>query len=245
MTMRLLERQSSLLRYLTSSDAIFGTGTERPGGPALQGIDRRLLDLEARFSHEKRMEKVAGLFPRTFELLGDARASLVRAFAEACPPFAIGRLENARQFCTFLCSGAAQDAGLPPHVHDVANCELALAMVRARGDDGSAEAEAQRHVPSGSIRRHPAVALLRCSYDVRPVFEGAGGAAHVVEADTRLAVVPASDGGDPQVFALPPPVFDLLSALDGWADRSELDRLPGAMELVTGLAQARLIEMRN
>src|SRR5882762_3501280 len=75
---RLLDRQTKLLEYLTSGGAIFGDGASEPLDPALQGIDRGLLRLEAQFSRDKRMEKVAAVFPRTFALLGDARPAIVR-----------------------------------------------------------------------------------------------------------------------------------------------------------------------
>ena len=77
MTRRLLDRQARLLEYLTSGRAISGTAHAESLDPALQGIDRRLLDLEARFSHEKRMEKIAGVFPTTLRLLGADMERLV------------------------------------------------------------------------------------------------------------------------------------------------------------------------
>src|SRR5262245_27702226 len=95
---RLLDRQARLLEYLTSGGAIFRDQRAAPLDASLQGIDRRLLDLEARFSHEKRMEKIEAVFPMTFALLGADRDAIVRAFVKACPPLDIRRLENARQF---------------------------------------------------------------------------------------------------------------------------------------------------
>ena len=71
MTRRLLDRQLKLLDYLTSGEAIFPGPSGAALTPALQGIDPELLHLEARFSHEKRMEKIAAVFPLTFELLGE------------------------------------------------------------------------------------------------------------------------------------------------------------------------------
>ncbi|MBV9627547.1 MAG: hypothetical protein JO230_05550, partial [Xanthobacteraceae bacterium] len=59
MAARLLDRQHSLLAYLTSGEAIFGDQHQKPAEPSLRGIDPGLLHLEARFSHEKRMEKIA------------------------------------------------------------------------------------------------------------------------------------------------------------------------------------------
>jgi hypothetical protein len=62
MTKRLLDRQARLLEYLTSGDAIFDDGCGGPRDPILQGFDWALLHIEARFSHEKRMEKIAAVF---------------------------------------------------------------------------------------------------------------------------------------------------------------------------------------
>src|SRR5271167_1024909 len=94
----LLDRQVRLLKYLTSSSAIFGEEGDSPLDQALRGIDRRLLRLEARFSHEKRMEKIVTVFSKTLHLLGANRATIVHEFVDACPPTDITRLENARQF---------------------------------------------------------------------------------------------------------------------------------------------------
>ena len=60
---RLLDRQVSLLHYLTSGDAIFRERAEVPLDEALVGVYRGLLRIEARFSHEKRMEKILGRTP--------------------------------------------------------------------------------------------------------------------------------------------------------------------------------------
>ena len=78
MAKRLLDRQAKLLAYLTSGEAIFGDKSGVPIDPALQGIDRALLHVEARFSHEKRMEKIAAVFPKTFALLGRTARQFAR-----------------------------------------------------------------------------------------------------------------------------------------------------------------------
>jgi hypothetical protein len=70
MAKRLLDRQASLLEYLTSRAAIFGDKDDACPARGLHGIDRSLLRLEARLSHEKRMEKIVAVFRRTFGILG-------------------------------------------------------------------------------------------------------------------------------------------------------------------------------
>src|SRR6266700_8141778 len=75
---RLLDRQASLLAYLTSGAAIFGERNGVPLDQALHGMDSALLRLEARFSYEKRLEKIASVFPRTIAMLGDAWGPIFR-----------------------------------------------------------------------------------------------------------------------------------------------------------------------
>jgi len=128
---RLLQRQVSLLRYLTSGGAIFGDGG--PLDPDLRGVDGTLLRMEARFSHEKRMEKIAAVFPRTFDLLGSEREALIREFVDACPPVDIARLANARQFHDFLSARWRRQPPRRAYLPDVAACELACAQARAQG----------------------------------------------------------------------------------------------------------------
>src|SRR5262249_13175750 len=116
MVARLLDRQISLLEYLTSSGAIFGADGAACPDQALHGFDHGLLRLEACFSHEKRMEKIQAVFPLTFRLLADARAEIVRDFTEACPPIDISRIENARQFHDFLCTRWRRRSPEPPYL---------------------------------------------------------------------------------------------------------------------------------
>ena len=121
---RLLKRQVSLLRYLTSGGAIFGD--RGPLDPDLHGVDGTLLRMEARFSHEKRMEKIAAVFPRTFDLLGSEREALIREFVDACPPVDIARLANARQFHDFLSARWRRQPPRRAYLPDVAALRACL-----------------------------------------------------------------------------------------------------------------------
>ena len=58
MANRLLEQQASLLDYLSSSAVIFGDQADVTLNPALQGIDRGVLRLQARFACNKRIERI-------------------------------------------------------------------------------------------------------------------------------------------------------------------------------------------
>ncbi len=237
MTERLLNRQVRLLEYLTSGGAIFG-GTRGRLDPELAGIDRGLLDLEARFSHKKRMEKIAGVFPMTFALLGSDAESLVRKFVEACPPHDISRIENARQFYAFVAERVEAHALAPSHLTDVAACELACAKSRIHLDAAAPADDEPSDALRPAIRRNRSIVLLRTAYDVRGAFEDSGTVP--VQRDTCLAVAWASSA--PHILELPPEVFNVLAALDGWA---ALDELPGAEELAADLVQSGLLELRH
>lgn len=244
---RLLDRQRRLLAYLTSDAAIFGDqGT--PLDPALAGIDPGLLHLEARFSHEKRMEKVAGVFSRTLELMGRERNSIERGFAEACPPAAIGRLENARQFHDFLSNRWSRRPPRPPYLPDLAACELAFAEARDRsgGEDayGTAPDARNRAATPAAIRRHPGVVLLRCGYDIRALLETGLTKPAPAKRDLALAVATPPGAADPGISEFDRAVFDLLAALDDWTERAVFGDTVEARALIADLAARGLVELR-
>jgi hypothetical protein len=244
---RLLERQTALLSYLTSPAAIFG----RRRGPAdmrLAGLNRGRLHLEARFSHDKRMEKIQGALPRTFELLGPSLPRVVREFTTACPPDDIGRLHNARQFHDFLRRRWARRSSRRPYLADVAACELALAEALRFAEEevappAGASPSPVRPVPvgGGRIRRRPGVVLVRCRHDVRPIFEGR--AARIARRTIALAVAMPSGADEPTVSELAPPVFELLAALDTPRERAELGDTAAAETLIDALTAEGLVEL--
>jgi hypothetical protein len=241
MTDRLLERQVELLAYLTSGAAIFGNDAGA-GDQALRGMDRSLLRLEARFSHQKRMEKIAVVFPRTLAVLGAAADTVIREFAAACPPQDISRIENARQFHDFLCGGCRQPLA-PPFLRDVAACELAVLKARVSVEEEETPLAPANQGEAG-IRRRRELILLRCSYDIRPVFEGTDQVAPI-ERDTPLAIGMFAGASDPQVIELAPAVFDLVAILDGWTDPAALGATPELQALVRDLADHGVLEVRG
>lgn len=245
MAIRLLERQVRLLEYLTSSAAIFGDERVASFDQALQGIDRGLLRLEASFSHEKRMEKIIAVFPKTFAIAGDTQSAIVRLFIETCPPIGSTRLENASQFYDFLRTRWQREAREPPHLPDVAACELAFAKVALHVQDRGLVPGNREHAPSGSIRRHPGAFLLHCAYDIRPVFEAGSREAAPTKHDTLLAIALPPDAEHPRVFELFPPVFNVLAGIDGWTDRFLLGSAPELDELICDLVKRGLIEVRE
>jgi hypothetical protein len=245
MTVPLLDRQARLLEYLTSSGAIFGDEKDAPPDHALRGIDPRMLHLEARFSHEKRMEKIIAVFPETLRLLGADRAAMVREFVEARPPTDISRIENARQFYDFLCARWRRQLSEPPYLRDVAACEFACAKVRVGAKVRESGPTWSEHAPQGAVRRHADVVLLRCAYDIRPIFETGSGQAAPVERDTPLAIATPPDAAHPKVFEVLPLFYDVLAAIDDWTDRSTLGATPEADALIRELAEHGLIEVRG
>jgi hypothetical protein len=246
---RLLDRQSNLLEYLTSGAAIFGQGRVALLDASLHGVDLALLQLEARFSHQKRMEKIAAVFPKTFAILGESLAQIVQEFAETCPPVDINRLANANQFHDFLSLSRQHDPG-SPYLRDVTACELAFLKVRVAAEERQTERKSGKKTRSHRmIRRRPGVALLRCAYDIRGIFEESCDATATATApkkrDTPLALAIPLGADRPHVFEVLPIVFDLLVALDDWTDLVAVGKIPEIEGLIADLLGHGLIEVRR
>jgi hypothetical protein len=239
MTNRLLDRQADLLAYLTSGAAIFGNEGAVALDQGLRGFDRKLLRLEACFSHEKRMGKISAVFPRTLQMLGDP-ATIVQQFAQACPPRDISRLGNARQFYDFLSGGWQRSPPAPRYLPDVAACEFALA--RAQGERATTSAPST-YAARVAVLRRPGVILLKCGYDVRPIFEE--DAESAIERATLLAIAAPPGTNHPGVFELLPAAFDVLQALDHWTDLSALSSSAELSEIVRALAGHGLVEVHG
>jgi hypothetical protein len=244
MPTRLLDRQVRLLEHLTSGAGIFDAVGSGSTDPALQGIHGGLLHLEARFSHEKRMQKIEWVLTRTFDLLGNQRTPIIRDFVDTCPPSGISWLENARQFHDFLAARWLGEAPEPPYLPDVASYETAYATVRA-GESGERHDRAASKARPGAIRRHPNVVLLRCAYDIQPILEGCAGEAGLDRRETLLAVAMLPGTDEPFASELSSDLFELLELLDEYADPSIFQDTPGLDQLITDLAAHGLVEVRK
>jgi hypothetical protein len=242
---RLLDRQVRLVEHLTSGVGIFGASRGISKDRALHGLDLGLLHVEARFSHEKRMQKIEWVLTRTLELLGSRRDAMIRDFVEACPPQGIGWLENARQFHDFLTVRWQREAPEPPYLPDVASCELAYATVRAGQSDETAALECASEAPHGAIRRHPSVVLLRCAHDIRPILEGRVSESDLARRETLLAVAMLPGTDDPLVFELSSELFELLEMLDRFTDPVIFRDTPGLDKLIADLAAHGLVEVHQ
>lgn len=240
MSDRLLDRQVSLLRYLTSGGAIFADASGALADHAPAGIDRALLHLEARFSHEKRMGKIGAILPKTFALLRGERSACIAAFVTTCPPRTLASLDNARQFHEFLVTLWHNERRDPPYLADVASCELARAEVRRRRDTDD---KAQPASP-GFIRRSPGAKILRCTYDVRMIFEdGDTGDREPDKRETLLAIALPAGAEQPFIAELRRDIFDLLTRLDDYTDPASLPDMPGSETLPIELVRHGLLEV--
>jgi hypothetical protein len=243
MANRLLDRQASLLDHLGSDSAIFGEARSAITDPALAGIDNELLRIEARFSYEKRMTKIQVLLPRTFDLIGGELEAILREFNRACPPGGISSFENARRFHEFLSARWRSQAPLLPYLPDVAAYELACAAFRR--DEPRAPAAPADHSPPGSIRRHPDVLLLRCAYDVQPIFAATSERSVPAARDTPLAIAMSPGADHTMVMELRPAVFDLLTMLDDFTDPGLFGETPDAAALMADLTALGLLEVQG
>jgi hypothetical protein len=243
--MRLLDRQIRLLDYLTSSDVILGRDGGAALDPSLQGMDSRLLRLEARFSHEKRMQKIIAVFPKTYRLLGTERPAIVQDFVKAWPPTDITRIENGRQFHEALKSRWRRFPPEPPYLPDVAACEFAIATARVGMRVVPGRAAGANELPADAVCRCPEIILLRCAYDIRPIIEDDGEEAAVGRRDTPLVIAIPPGAEQPAVFEVLPPVYDMLAALDEWTARSDLGTSAEIDELIHELVRYGLVEVRG
>ena len=240
MSTRLLHLQASLLEYLTSAAAIFG---DRPVSPDhdLHGVDSGRLRLEARFSFDKRLAKISSVFPRAFAIFAGDWAPVLREFVDAQPPMDIGRLSNAQQFFDFLSRRFDNAHMEPAWLLDVAVCELACAQVRAHAKVG--EPAIADTVP-GAVRCRPGAVLLRCTHDVRSVFEDRASDSAGVKRPTLLVVFIPPHVDRVQICDVGHEVFDLLSACPQWTDPTTLGLAGGSDEFVSDLAARGLLEVR-
>jgi hypothetical protein len=243
MASRLLDRQVRLVEHLSSAAALFGDEADAPVDPALQGLDRRLLRLEARFACNRRLGKIAAAFPRTFEILGADQKLILREFVEVSRPTAASTLANARQFCEFL-SARWRREPTPAYLPDVAACELAMLEVRTTVEDREQPPnKGESDERKGNIRRRRGAIALRCAYDIRSIFARTSGEVMPPKCDVAFAVTLPCDSGEVRILELAPAACDLLARLDDWVDPRTLDAIGEQENLVSYLAVHALIEV--
>ncbi len=219
---RLIDTQTNLLRHLTSHAFIFGTRDLGSAGldPDLRGMDIQRLRLEAEFSYNKRMKRIRQTFERTATLLGHGFSALLRDYASACPPTTYERYPDAKGFLDLFVERSAQEPPTPAWAADVASIELALAGARTlRPTAMESEALAGRPQPSVDLwyRTHPCAVLVRCGYDVRPLFESGRSGDPVAQRPACLAVLASRGRRQPMVLELVPEALALLEDSMEWS----------------------------
>ena len=218
---RLLDRQTALLRHLTSEAFIFGGPALEVAvrDPDLRGMNLGQLRLEAEFSYSKRMSRIREGFSRTAALFGPRFGAVTRGFAAARPPKTYERYPDARAFYEYFMAHWADDPTVPDWAGDVASVEVALAQARTlRPRRARADALAACPVDPSLLhyRRHPCVLPARCRHDVRPLFDPRQSDQPVEERDVPLAVFAAA-GRPPEIVELSPDAFELLERARDWS----------------------------
>jgi hypothetical protein len=244
MVKRLLDRQTSLLEYLSSATAMFGHQTNSPAAPALQAFDPGVLRLQARFICNKRIEKIIAVFPRTLQIVSADRGLILREFVEASRSTKKSSLANAREFHGFLSMRWQCSRPRPAYLPDVAACELAMAEARDVGEDHERPTKDGKSARSRQgIRRRRNVIPLRCAYDVRAMFDAGSG--DVVPPKRAISLIVSVPAGfrEVRIVETTPPIVEVLSLLGDWADPSTLDAFGDREKLLVELAASELIEV--
>ena len=219
-TPRLLDRQRRLVELLTDPGA-YGSDGKLP--EELAGLDRRRLALVGQLSLGKRMDKIAAVLPVTFSVLGGTAGPWAEEFAAAFPPESAARYDNALQFHRFLRAGWERAAPEPPYLPDVARFELALARVKLFA--GGAEASPGVPGDGARARRRPEVEMVRCAFDIRPLFDSSTPDAEPARRRIHLVITCPAPGAGPRVFEVDEQQFDLLGSLDHWRRVEEVAAL--------------------
>jgi len=246
---RLIDRQTMLLRHMTSAAFIFGTGELESAvrDPNLKGMDLGRLRLEAEFSYNKRVSKLRRTFERTAGLLGHEFSTITREYASAHRPETYQRYPDAKSFFEYFLRNWACRPTTPAWAADVAAVELALARARTLRP-AAMEDEALAGCPEepGSTwyRAHPCALLVSCAHDVRPLFEPTRSEA-VEWGGVHVAVLAARRRRRPLVMEVTPEAFTLMQRSAEWTelDPRPVSDGPGAVHkaLVDHLARQGLV----
>ena len=241
---RLIGRQASLLRHLTSEAFIFGTKDLESAilDPDLQGMDIGRLRLEAEFSHEKRINRIRETFARTASLFGVRFNRISRQFAVARRPRSYERYTDAKDFFDWFVDGPAEDSSVPEYAADVARVEIALARARKFRVTEAEEAALEARPDDRSSRwylTHPCTALLRCRFDVGPLFAVQRSGESIVRRDVPLVILASRRKRPPEILEVVPDAFELLERSQKW---SRLE--PGTTGSESASTEALVIDLQ-
>ena len=242
---KLIDRQTNLLRHLTSQAFIFGTDQlgAAAGDPDLRGIDIRRLRLEAEFSYNKRIKRIRQTFERTAALLGHGFPTIAREFASSHPPETYERYPDARRFFDHFIEHWAGKPPVPAWAADTAAVELALSQARTlrpTAMETAAMAACPTQTSPPCYRTHPCAVLVRCEHDVRSLFEPARSGQPVTRRRVFLAVLASRGRRRPTIMELAAEAFALLELSTEWSQPG-----PEWNALVERLAAQGLVLVRG
>ena len=239
---RLIDRQTVLLRHMTSPAFIFGTEELESAArdPQLEGMDLGRLRLEAEFSYNKRIGKIRQSFERTATVLGQEFSAIARDYASTHRPETYQRYPDAKSFFDYFLRNWAHRPSTPAWAADVATVELALARARTLRP-ASMEDEALAGCPenpgSSWYRTHPCTLLIGCAHDVRPLFEPARSGEAVERRQVHVAVLAPRRRRRSLVMEVAPEAFALMERAVEWtrldpeavsnADKALVEHLAG------------------
>ena len=239
---RLIDRQTALLRHMTSPAFIFGTEdlASAARDPDLEGMDIRRLRLEPEFSYNKRTKKIRQTFERTANLLGKQFSGITREYASTYPPETYQRYPDAKSFFDYFLENWAHKPSTSPWAADVATIELALSWARTlRPTDMVSEvmAECPKDPRSSWYRAHPCALLVSCGHDVRPLFEPTRNGEAIIQRQVHVAVVAARRRRRPLVMEVAP---EAVALMEGAAEWTMLE--PEPVSNGTAVADKALVE---
>jgi hypothetical protein len=207
-------------------------GTPPPeAGRVLGDAAAERLALVGRLAEAKRRAKIQASLPRTCAALGAEFPRLARDFAEGYPARSSRNRVNALAFYRFLRRRARTHAAPPPHLLDLARCELAL--ISRASPPGAARPDWRGSGGAIAIRRAPGVRVHAYAWDIRPLLVGTPNAP-VEPRPIRVAILADPVRDEPRVLGVTDEAYELLRALRGW---TRLDAGEGAS------ARPRLREM--
>jgi hypothetical protein len=88
------------------------------------------------------------------------------------------------------------------------------------------------------------VLLLRCAFDIQPIFAATGEKSPPVARDTPLAIAMSPGADHTMVMELRPGVFDLLALLEDFTDPEVLGETPDVAALLADLTRLGLLEVQ-
>jgi hypothetical protein len=235
------ERQHNVLAYLTNPRKFDGD----PAELGLEGMDLDRLRLMGTMSLGKRIDKIHSALPRTFEYLANDSSLSISEFASQYPPLSATRADNAIQFIDYLHGVWCEEPVDPAFLPDLVALELAMAIATAVEPE---DPETDRtRTPRGSLRLPPGTQLLRCRFDIRPLFDNSVERRAPIERNLCLVVVMPADAQQPRVFEVKPDAYAMLKRIRlAEANNSTAGCASGvSRRLVDDLIQREILEVQE